>query len=51
MPDPATAVFTQRVLPGHEADYERLIHDATTASARFPGHLAATVRHEDATSD
>jgi uncharacterized protein len=47
MSDPATAVFTRRVLPGHEAEYERLVHAATTASARYPGHLAATVLHED----
>jgi antibiotic biosynthesis monooxygenase (ABM) superfamily enzyme len=49
-PDPATAVFTRRVAPGHKADYARLIHDATTASARLRSHLAATVLHKDGTA-
>jgi uncharacterized protein len=50
MPDSATAVFTRRVLPGHEAAYHQLAREATAAAARFPGHLAATVLHEDGTA-
>jgi uncharacterized protein len=51
MSDPATAVFTRRVLPGHEAAYEQLAREAAAAATRYPGHLAATVLHEDGTVD
>ena len=51
MSDPATAVFTRRVLPGHDAAYEQLAREAATAAAGFPGHLAATMLHEDGTAD
>jgi hypothetical protein len=47
----ATAVFSRRVVAGRAADYERLARSAVAVSARFPGQLAATVLHEDGTSD
>jgi len=51
MSDPATAVFTRRVRPGHEAAYEQLAREAAAAATRYPGHLAATVLHKDGTVD
>jgi antibiotic biosynthesis monooxygenase (ABM) superfamily enzyme len=42
----ATAVFTRRVKPGREAEYEALAESMVEASKSFPGHLAATVLHE-----
>ena len=51
MSDPATAVFTRRVRPGHEAAYEQLTREAAAAATRYPGHLAATVLHKDGTVD
>jgi len=51
MSDAATAVFTRRVRPGHEAAYEQLAREAAAAATRYPGHLAATVLHKDGTVD
>jgi len=34
MSDPATAVFTRRVRPGHEAAYEQLAREAAAAATR-----------------
>jgi uncharacterized protein len=39
----ATAIFSRKVKPGREAEYERWAHEVTAAAARFPGHLNAMV--------
>jgi antibiotic biosynthesis monooxygenase (ABM) superfamily enzyme len=41
MTEPATTVFTRRVRPGAEAEYERLAREAIAAAERFPGTLSA----------
>jgi antibiotic biosynthesis monooxygenase (ABM) superfamily enzyme len=49
--EPATAVFARRVKPGREARYENLARQMVDASKAFPGHLAATVLHEQDSPD
>ncbi len=44
--EPATAVFTRRVEPGHELEYEALAREMIEASEAFPGQLGATMLHE-----
>ena len=41
MSDPATAVFTRRVRPGHEAAYEQLAREVAAAACRDIQELAA----------
>jgi uncharacterized protein len=36
--EPVTAVFTWRVRPGHEAEFEEWTHEITRAASRFPGN-------------
>ena len=49
--EPATAVFTRRVKPGRGAQYENLARKMVETSEAFPGHLAATVLHEQDSPD
>jgi antibiotic biosynthesis monooxygenase (ABM) superfamily enzyme len=44
--DPVTAVFSRRVKPGREADFEDWAHGVIEAATRYPGHLGASVLHE-----
>ncbi len=44
--EPATAVFTRRVKPGHELRYEALAREMIEASEAFPGQFGATMLHE-----
>ncbi len=44
--EPATALFTRRVKPGHELEYEALARDMVEASQALPGQLRATMLHE-----
>jgi antibiotic biosynthesis monooxygenase (ABM) superfamily enzyme len=44
--DPVTAVFSRRVKPGREAEFERWAHGVIDAATRWPGHLGASVLHE-----
>jgi antibiotic biosynthesis monooxygenase (ABM) superfamily enzyme len=44
--DPVTAVFSRRVSPGHEAEFEDWAHGVIEAATRYPGHLGASVLHE-----
>ena len=46
MTDPVTAVFSRRVKPGREADFEDWAHGVIDAATRWPGHLGASVLHE-----
>lgn len=41
--DPVTVLFSRRVKPGREADFEAWAHGVTTAAHLFPGHLSASV--------
>jgi uncharacterized protein len=50
-PEPATAVFARRVKPGQGAQYENLARKMVETSKAFPGHLAATVLHEQDSPD
>ena len=43
---PVAAVFSRRVKPGREADFERWARDVMAAATRWPGHLGASVLHE-----
>ena len=36
---PLTVIVTREVLPGREAEYERLMAGMQAAAARFPGHM------------
>jgi len=49
--EPATAVFSRRVKPGREAEYENLARQMVETSKAFPGQLAATVVHEKDSAD
>jgi antibiotic biosynthesis monooxygenase (ABM) superfamily enzyme len=49
--DPVTAVFSWRARPGREEQFAEWAQDAHTATAQFPGHLSATVIHEDGSRD
>jgi antibiotic biosynthesis monooxygenase (ABM) superfamily enzyme len=49
--EPPTAVFARRVRPGREAEYENLARQMVETSKAFPGHLAATVLHEQGSPD
>ncbi len=42
----ATALFTRRVKPGHELEYEALAQEMLEASQALPGQLRATMLHE-----
>jgi hypothetical protein len=44
--DPVTAVFSRRVRPGREAEFEDWAHGVIAAATRWPGHLGASVLHE-----
>ena len=44
--DPVTAVFSRRVKPGKEAEFEDWAHGVIAAATRWPGHLGASVLHE-----
>jgi antibiotic biosynthesis monooxygenase (ABM) superfamily enzyme len=44
--DPVTAVFSRRVKPGREAEFEDWAHAVIEAATRYPGHLGASVLHE-----
>lgn len=48
--EPVTAVFSRRVKPGREADFEAWAHAIIDASTRFPGHLGTSVMREPGTS-
>ncbi len=39
-------MFTRRVEPGHELEYEALAREMIEASEAFPGQLGATMLHE-----
>jgi antibiotic biosynthesis monooxygenase (ABM) superfamily enzyme len=40
---PVTVLFSRRVKPGREADFEAWAHGVTTAARHFPGNLGASV--------
>jgi uncharacterized protein len=48
---PVTAVFSWRAAPGREDLFADWAQGADAAAARFPGHLGATVIHEDGSRD
>ena len=41
--EPVTVLFSRRIKPGREADFEAWAHGVTTAARHFPGHLGASV--------
>jgi uncharacterized protein len=41
--EPVTVLFSRRVKPGREADFEAWAHGVTAAARNFPGHLGASV--------
>jgi uncharacterized protein len=41
--DPVTVLYSRRVKPGHEADFEAWAHGIVAAARQFPGHLGASV--------
>jgi antibiotic biosynthesis monooxygenase (ABM) superfamily enzyme len=41
--EPVTVLFSRRVKPGREADFEAWAHGVTAAAHHFPGHLGASV--------
>jgi antibiotic biosynthesis monooxygenase (ABM) superfamily enzyme len=49
--DPVTAVFSWRAAQGREDEFADWAQGAHTATSRFPGHLGATVIHEDGSRD
>jgi antibiotic biosynthesis monooxygenase (ABM) superfamily enzyme len=49
--EPVTAVFSRRVRPGHEAEYQAVAQRAASASHAFAGHIASTVVHPEGTHD
>jgi antibiotic biosynthesis monooxygenase (ABM) superfamily enzyme len=40
---PVTVLYSRRVKPGREADFEAWAHGIVAASRQFPGHLSASV--------
>jgi len=40
---PVTVLYSRRVKPGREADFQAWAHGIVAASRRFPGHLGASV--------
>jgi uncharacterized protein len=44
--DPVTAVFSRRVKPGREGEFEDWAHGVIGVATRWPGHLGASVLHE-----
>jgi antibiotic biosynthesis monooxygenase (ABM) superfamily enzyme len=49
--DPATAVFSWRAAKGREDQFGDWAHGVHATTSRFPGHLGATVLHEDGSRD
>ena len=47
--EPVTTLIYRRAKPGHEAEYERLLHQMIAAASTFAGHLDASVvrPHDD----
>lgn len=43
MQEPVTVMWSRRVKPGREGEYEAWAHGVTTAARDFPGHLSAAV--------
>jgi uncharacterized protein len=41
--EPVTVLFSRRIKPGREADFEAWAHGVSTAARHFPGHLGASV--------
>jgi antibiotic biosynthesis monooxygenase (ABM) superfamily enzyme len=41
--EPVTVLYSRRVKPGREADFEAWAHGIVTAARQFPGHLGASV--------
>jgi uncharacterized protein len=41
--EPVTVLYSRRVKPGREADFEAWAHGIVAASRHFPGHLGASV--------
>jgi antibiotic biosynthesis monooxygenase (ABM) superfamily enzyme len=41
--DPVTVLYSRRVKPGREADFETWARGIVAAARRFPGHLGASV--------
>ena len=41
--EPVTVLFSRRIKPGRQADFEAWAHGVTTAAHFFPGHLSASV--------
>src|SRR5215207_10556742 len=41
--EPVTVLYSRRVKPGREADFEAWAHGIVAASRQFPGHLGASV--------
>ena len=41
--DPVTVLYSRRVKPGREADFEAWAHGIVAAARQFPGHLGASV--------
>jgi hypothetical protein len=41
--EPVTVLYSRRVKPGREADFQAWAHGIVAASRRFPGHLGASV--------
>jgi antibiotic biosynthesis monooxygenase (ABM) superfamily enzyme len=41
--EPDTVLYSRRVKPGREADFEAWAHGVVAASRQFPGHLGASV--------
>jgi antibiotic biosynthesis monooxygenase (ABM) superfamily enzyme len=41
--DPVTVLYSRRVRPGREADFETWAHGIVAAARQFPGHLGASV--------
>ncbi len=40
--EPVSVLFTWRVMPGREADFERWLEEINQVSSRFPGHRGVT---------
>src|SRR5829696_2067310 len=48
---PVTVLYSRRVKPGREADFESWAHGIVAASRQFPGHLSASVLDDPATAN
>jgi antibiotic biosynthesis monooxygenase (ABM) superfamily enzyme len=48
---PVTVLFSRRIRPGRQDDYETWAHGVTAAARDFPGHLSASVLHDPDTRD